>query len=633
MRKTSSLFLLILFSVASTYAQLKVETPPEHEQWVRTNYTKHEYMVPMRDGVKLYTQVYTPTFTKEKLPFLMMRTPYKVSPYNSHEYRKKLGPYPEFDKEGFIFVFQNVRGRFLSEGKFVNMRPHTKQSSAANDTYDTIEWLLKNIPNHNGKVGTRGISYPGFQAAAGMINSHPALKAVMPQAPIADWYWDDMHHHGAFALALAYRFFSFFGEEHDGSQTDWPQMPEYGMADGYDYFMRLGPTKNADEVMFKGQNPFWNKLVAHPDYDEFWQSRNLLPHLKNISANVLIVGGWFDSEDLYGPLQIYKHVEQNNPGINNQIVMGPWSHGGWVRTQGRYLGSWDFQYNTAENYREHIELPFFMKHLKGKGDFQIAEALMFETGSNRWRGFDSWPPAKVEKQRYYLQGDSQLGVKKSEGADHYISDPKNPVPYTAEVTNSWGKNFMGEDQRQFGRRPDVLTYRSPVLEEDVTIAGPITAKLWVSLLGIDDAYQLKTGETALRDADFIVKVIDQFPDEIPGVDEDEDEEGYRKGGTQALVRYEAMRGRYRNDYTKPEGFKAGEVTEVSLPLQDVLHTFKRGHRIVVQIQSSFFPFFDRNPQKYVDNIFKAEAEDYEKVRITIHREGDHASYLEFGLLK
>jgi putative CocE/NonD family hydrolase len=624
------LFLLPL----SGLAQTRVETPPEHTEWVRENYTKHVYRIPMRDGVELYTHVYTPTFIKEKLPFILMRTPYKIGPYNSHEYRKMLGPYPEFDREGFIFVYQNVRGRFLSEGTFVNMRPHKPDSSAANDTYDTIEWLLKNIPNHNGKVGMRGISYPGFQAAAGMINSHPALKAVAPQAPIADWFWDDMHHHGAFSLALAFRFFSFFGIEHHGQATDWPVMPEFGMADGYDFYMEMGPTKNADKLHFKGENPFWNKLVAHPNYDQFWQDRNILPHLNNITASVLVVGGWFDSEDLYGPLEIYKSIEQRNPGISNQIVMGPWSHGGWTRTQGRVLGAWDFQYNTAQNYRDHIELPFFLKHLKDKGSFELAEAFMFETGSNRWRSFESWPP-KVEKASWYFNADGVISRKKgaSEGADHYVSDPDNPVPYTVEVTNSWGKSFMGEDQRQFGRRPDVLTYRSEVLQEDVTVAGPILAKLYVSLLGIDDAYQLDQKRDGKLDADFIVKVIDQWPDEIPGVDRFEDPEGYLKGGTQALVRYEAMRGRFRDSYETPKPFKAGEPTLVELPLQDVLHTFKKGHRIVIQIQSSFFPFFDRNPQKYVDNIFHAEESDYQKLRISLLRTKDQASAIEFGILE
>lgn len=633
-RFSSVSILLFLLLSPNSWAQIKVETPPEHTEWVRKHYTKQEYMVPMRDGVKLYTQVYRPTFSNEKLPFLLMRTPYQIKPYNSHEFREKLGPYPAFDREGFIFVYQNVRGRFLSEGTFLNMRPHTNESSVANDTYDTIEWLLKNIPDHNGRVGTRGISYPGFQAAAGMINGHPALKAVAPQAPIADWFWDDMHHHGAFALALAFRFFSFFGHEHDGTQTDWPERPEYGYADGYDFYLDMGPTRNADALFFKGKNPFWNKLKTHPNYDAFWQSRNLLPHLKNISANVLIVGGWFDSEDLYGPLKIYQHVEKNNPGINNKIVMGPWSHGGWVRTEGRMLGAWDFQYNTAQNYRENIELPFFLKHLKDKGDFQMDEALMFETGANRWRTFDQWPP-KVETSKFLFDeaGGLTQTIPAKAAADHYVSDPKNPVPYTAEVTNSWGKAFMGEDQRLFGRRSDVLTYRSAVLTEDVTIAGPIEAHLYVSLQGMNEDYSLVANDQTLRDADFIVKVIDQFPNEIPGVDKEKDPAGYLKGGTQALVRFEAMRGRFRDSYEQPKAFKPGEPTLVKLPLQDVLHTFKKGHRIVIQVQSSFFPFFDRNPQKYVDNIFEAEADDYEMVRISIHRSEKFPSGIQMGLLK
>ena len=592
---------------------------------IRAHYTKFEYRIPMRDGVRLFTSVYVPNDRSKKYPFLMSRTPYSVRPYGADLYKGALGPSARYEKEGFIFVFQDVRGRYMSEGEFVNMRPHIaskqgKQTDESTDTYDTIEWLLANVRNHNGKVGLTGISYPGFYTSAGMIDSHPALKAASPQAPIADWFWDDMHHHGAFVLPLSFIFFSSFGKKRKGPTTESAGRLEMGTPDGYRYFLDMGPLKNANGKKYlKGEIAFWNEMTKHPNYDEFWQSRNILPHLKNVKAAVMVVGGWYDTEDLYGPLKTYRSVESMNPDTFNMLVMGPWAHGGW-RGEGRKLGDAEFGFKTAHTFRDQVELPFFNHFLKGQGQHRLPEALIFETGANRWRRFDAWPPRARAPRKLYVREKGALSFEPTtaEGpaSDDYISDPSKPVPYTAEITRGWSRPYMAEDQRFAARRPDVLVYRSEVLEEDLTLAGPIQANLWVSTTG--------------SASDFIVKVIDVYPDKVPG-----QKKGAKpdRGGQQTLVRAEAFRGRFRESYEKPKPFTPGEVTKVSFELQDVLHTFKRGHRLMVQIQSTWFPFIDRNPQKYVPNIFEAEEADFIKVTNRIHRSKSHPTHLEIGVLE
>ena len=599
----------------------------ERADYVRAHYSKYEYRVPMRDGTRLYTVVYVPNDVSKTYPFLLFRTPYSVGPYDSDRYRRSLGPSFEFEQDGYIFVFQDVRGRFMSEGAYVNMRPHIddkrgKQFDESSDTYDTIEWLLEHVPNHNGKVGQWGISYPGFYTSAGAIDSHPALKAVSPQAPIADWFWDDMHHHGAFILPLAFNFFSRFGVAREEPTTKWPERFDHGTKDGYQFFLDLGPLSNVNERHFNEEIGFWNDLVAHPNYDDFWQSRNLLPHLNNVTTAVLTVGGWFDTEDLYGPLNTYASIERRNPGTENLLVMGPWAHGGWSRSDGERLGSAEFGFATAEFFREELQLPFFRHHLHDKPAHELAEATVFETGANRWRRFDRWPPAEAQPRRLHLGAAGSLTAAAPSTTkaafDDYVSDPAKPVPYTMEITTRWARDYMTEDQRFAAWRPDVLVYQTEPFEEDVTLAGPIDAELWVSTTG--------------SAADFVVKVIDVYPGRLPGgALDDPDEKGY-PAGRQMLVRAEVMRGRFRESYSEPKPFTPGEVTRLRFRLHDALHTFKRGHRLMVQVQSSWFPFVDRNPQTWVPNIFEAEPEDFVKQTHQVHRSKAYPSRIEFAVL-
>jgi len=598
-------------------------------EYIRANYSKFEYRVPMRDGVRLFTSVYVPNDRPGEHPIMLFRTPYSVGPYGADRYKGRLGPSEPFEKDGYIFVFQDVRGKFMSEGTYDNMRPHIDAKKKktdvdeSSDTYDTIEWLVTNIPHNNGKVGQWGISYPGFYSSAGMIDSHPALAAVSPQAPIADWFWDDMHHNGAFILPLAFDFFSVFGPARPEPTTERAEFFEHGTPDGYQFFLDLGPLSNANERHFEGKIEFWNEFVAHPNYDEFWQSRNILPHLRNVKAAVMVVGGWFDTEDLYGPLETYRAVEKQNPGIFNMLVMGPWSHGGWSRTDGDRLGDAEFGFKTGDWYQENVEHAFFDHFLRGGEKPDLPEALVFETGANRWRRFDAWPPAEVESRSYFMRADGVLSVEPpddkddAQANDDYISDPKKPVPYTMEITTRWAKNYMAEDQRFAAWRPDVLVYRTEPLEDDLTLAGPIRADLWVSTSG-----------TA---SDWIVKVIDVNPDEMPS--SDDSAEGPDRGGQQTLVRAEVIRGRFRNGFERPEPFVAGKVTQVAFDLRDILHTFKRGHRLMVQVQSTWFPFVDRNPQNYVENIFEATEDDFIKVTNRVYRTKAHASHIEVGVLK
>jgi len=595
-------------------------------QYVRDHYVKREYRIPMRDGVRLFTAVYMPRDTSQAYPMLMRRTPYSVRPYGEGYYADPLGPNESFTREGYIFVYQDVRGRFMSEGEFVNMTPHVSEKVSdrdideSSDTYDTIEWLLQNIPNNNGKVGMWGISYPGFYAAASMIDAHPALAAVSPQAPIADWWYDDFHHHGAFFLPHSFRFFAVFGQPRPGPTTQWGEPFEFGTRDGYQFYMDLGPLQNVEDRYFKGRIEFWTEATQHPNYDEFWQSRNILPHLKNVAPAVMTVGGWFDAEDLYGPLQIYRSVEEMNPGVFNTLVMGPWPHGGWARSAGDGLGNVRFGAQTAVFYRENIELPFFEYFLKGKGEPDLPEAYVFETGSNRWRTFEDWPPAGLESGSLYLQEDWGLAFTAARNGrevwDEYVSDPAKPVPFTQDIAIGMTREYMTDDQRFAARRPDVLAYRTEVLEEDVTLAGPILADLWVSTSG--------------SDSDWIIKLIDVFPEDTP--DQAGLRPGMHMGGYQMMVRSEVLRGRFRNSYEHPEPFVPNQPTHVAFELQDIMHTFRAGHRIMVQIQSSWFPLVDRNPQKYVGNIFEAEEDDFIRATQRVYRSSEHPSQLRVGVL-
>jgi hypothetical protein len=590
---------------------------PADFKYIKANYTRSDFQIPMRDGVKLYTIVYAPTDDSQKYPLLMMRTPYSIGPYPKDKYRFSLGPNNLFPREGYIFVYQDVRGCYMSEGTFDNMRPIVadkktpKDIDESSDTYDTIDFLLKNVPNHNGKVGLYGISYPGFYSSAGMVQAHPALKAVSPQAPIADWFFDDFRHHGALFLPHAFNFLSFFGQERPEPTPNrrTAKLVNYGTSDGYKFFLEMGPLKNADAKYFKGRVPYWNELGEHCNYDAYWQARNLLPHLKKVAPAVMTVGGWFDAEDLYGALKTYRAVEKQNPGIFNVIVMGPWAHGQWAG-RGIGLGGVTFGSDTSAFFQKEMELPFFNHFLKGKGENKQPEAYMFETGVNKWRQFDHWPPRETARKRLYFHADGRLGFDppKEDGHDSYVSDPADPVPYTKAKSIGMTREYMTDDQRFATKRKDVLSYQTDVLPEDVTLAGPLLADLRVATSGTD--------------SDWVVKLIDVFPDDAEG----------NMAGYQMMVRSEVIRGRFRNSYEKPEPFVADQPTKVPLELQDTLHTFKKGHRIMFQVCSTWFPLVDRNPQKYVPNIFHADEKDFIRATQRVYRSPEQPTSVQVGVL-
>jgi len=597
---------------------------------VKEHYVKSEHQIPMRDGVKLYTVVYAPKDTSQKHPILMTRTPYGVGPYGADAYRPSLGPSAAFMQEGYIFVYQDVRGTFMSEGEFEDVRPHIpnkkspKEIDESSDTYDTIEWLVKNVPNNNGRAGVWGISYPGFYAATALMEAHPALKAASPQAPIADWFvGDDDHHNGAFFLFDCFGFNMFFGMPRPEPTANQFKSFDYGTPDAYKFFLELGPVANAQTNYFKGKNKYWNDVTAHGTYDQFWQARNVLPHLKKVTPAVLVVGGWFDAEDLYGPLKIYEAIEKNNPGAKNTLVMGPWSHGQWAGGSGDSLGNIRFDSNTSAWYRENVELPFFNFYLKDKGELKLAEATVFRTGANEWKNFDQWPPKDLQPRSLYLREKGALSFDappnpkdSGESFDEYESDPAKPTPYTNTITNSRGSGYMIEDQRFAARRSDALVYETAALGEDLTLAGPITADLFVSTTGTD--------------ADFIVKLIDVYPDNAPNNSPAGPQA--KMGGFQMLVRAEVMRGKFRNSLSKPEPFAPGKPDEVKIALNDVHHTFKAGHKIMVQVQSSWFPLVDRNPQKFVD-IYHATEADFQKATHRVYHSARMSSHLKVGVLK
>ncbi|MEM6292911.1 MAG: CocE/NonD family hydrolase [Myxococcota bacterium] len=592
--------------------------------YIAGHYDKREVQIDMRDGVKLFTSIYTPKDAAGPVPVMLFRTPYSIAPYGEAELPKKLGPSEILARKGWIFVYQDVRGRFMSEGQFVNMTPHQASKTDASvidessDTYDTVAWVLDNVDGHNGRVGQWGISYPGFYSAAGMIDAHPALRAVSPQAPIADWWFDDFHHHGAFFLPHAFNFLAVFGQKRRGPTQDWPPRFEHGTNDGYAFFQALGPLKNANERYFNGEIAFWNDIVAHPNYDEFWQSRNLLPHLHDVAPAVMTVGGWFDAEDLYGPLSIYQAIEEKNPKSTNMLVMGPWRHGGWARTSGRRLGNIDFGEETAPFYQEEIEAPFFEHHLADGPAHDLPEAYVFETGANTWRTFDAWPPATTPTTLYFADGLlAQAKPTARKAFDAYVSDPQTPVPFTEATATGMTREYMTDDQRFASRRPDVLTYQGPVLTEAMTIAGPLTATLHVSTTG--------------RDADFVVKLIDVFPNDATMPDAEGTLQPF--SGYQMMVRSEVIRARFRDGYETPRPMRPGTVETVTLPLQDVLHTFEPGHRVMIQVQSTWFPLVDANPQSWVPNIFEADAEDFRAAEHRVFRDAKHPSNIAFGVLE
>jgi putative CocE/NonD family hydrolase len=620
--------LLALFTAGARAQTNQVNPKPEEvtEAYLREHYTKFEYKIPMRDGVKLFTSIYAPKDDSRPYPLLLTRTPYSLKPYTEDRYPDPGAQLKHYAKEKFIFVLQDVRGRNGSEGEFVHMRPHKPAKAGprdideSTDAYDTIDWLVKNVPNNNSKAGMMGISYPGFYTAAGMIDSHPALKCASPQAPIADWFiGDDFHHNGAFYLPHAFGFFSAFGQKLDDPTREQAKPFDYKTPDGYEFFLKLGPLANADKLHFKGKIEFWNELMEHGTYDEFWQTRDLRPHLKNIKTAVMTVGGWYDAEDLFGPLQIYHEVERNNPGIFNILVLGPWHHGGWSRIDGDKLGHVNFYSKTSEFYRESIELPFLKHFLKDDPKLDLPEAYVFETGTAQWRRYDSWPPQNAREKALYFHDGGRLSFGPPGNApsafDEYVSDPAKPVPFIPNIAIGMTREHMLDDQRFAASRPDVLVYQTDVLEEGVTIAGPIAARLQVSTTGTD--------------SDWVVKLIDVYSGDYPNPATNT--AGVQMGGYQQLVRGEAMRGKFRNSFTKPEPFEPGKVTKVEWVLPDAYHTFRRGHRIMVQVQSSWFPLVDRNPQKFCD-IYHAREEDFQKATQRVYRSPQASSQVRLQVL-
>ena len=581
----------------------------------------------MRDGVKLFTAIYTPKDPTGTYPILLQRTPYSVRPYGPDAFPQELGPSPRFQQEGFIFVYQDVRGRMLSEGDFVNMRPQRSVSGAAvdesTDTFDTIEWLLRNAGRNNGKVGQWGISYPAFYTAVGMLSGHPALKAVSPQAPIVDWFQgDDFHRNGALWLPHAFNFMVSFGKPRPTPSTAWPPPLRHGTSDGYAWFLRLGSTGATRQ--FTADVAFWNEMLDHPDYDAFWQGRNLRPQLKDVRPAVLTVGGWFDAENLYGALQVFKTLDRQSPATDSRLVMGPWFHGGWERSKGDRLGLVQFGADTSDWFQAEVLFPFFMHHLKDAPEPLLAKATVFETGTNRWHRLESWPPKGARSARLFLQPKGQLGFSPPAadgGADSFASDPAKPVPFTEQLAIGMPREYMTADQRFAGRRPDVLVFQTGPLAEDLTLAGPLRPELFVATTGTD--------------ADWVVKLIDVYPDDFRNPDFKEGGSPWERtanpmGGYEQLVRGEVMRGKYRDSLERPQPFAPGQPTRVAWSMNDICHTFRKGHRVMVQLQSSWFPLMDRNPQVFTD-INKARPEDYRPATHTVFHDAARPSGLEVGV--
>ncbi|MCC6461395.1 MAG: CocE/NonD family hydrolase [Saprospiraceae bacterium] len=625
--------LSIFLSLALLPLLLFAQSDNEDAAYIRAHYDKREVLIPMRDGAQLFTSIYTPKDRTKTYPILLKRTPYSCAPYGVDAFVQSFQNM-NLARLGYIFVFQDVRGRYMSEGEFVDVRPFNpaKKSAGdvdeASDTYDTVDWLIGQASGNNGRVGVYGISYPGFYATMTLLAGHPAIKAVSPQAPVTDWFiGDDFHHNGAFMLMDAFGFYSGFGKPRPQPTTAGsPGFSDWGTQDNYAFYLKAGALRNYNQKYLHNGIPFWNDLMAHPDMDAWWQARNPRPHLNNIQPAVLTVGGLFDAEDCFGAWNVYKAIERQNPATcSNRIVMGPWSHGAWGRDSGTRLGNVAFGQATSEYFQKNIELPFFEFYLKDAGALKLSDASVFETGSNRWTQYDRWPPRNTEARTFRFQANGLLAersVTDAKAADTYRSDPAKPVPYTEDVHLGRTREYMTDDQRFAARRPDVLVYETPVLSAALTVTGPLEAQLWVS---IDD--RGAAGPQALLDADFVVKLIDVWPDTLSGK-----ENSVPRSGYQMLVRGEIFRGRYRNSFEKPEGFRRGEIYPVRFELPDIAHTFLPGHKMMVQVQSSWFPLADRNPQQFV-NIYQAGDEAFIPVDISLWRDAAHPSGLVLPVLK
>ncbi len=616
MKKTCLLFVVFFALIfENTFAQ----TIPD---FVKDNFIKIDTMIKMRDGIRLYTIIYVPKDNIEKYPFLLERTPYSCGPYGDTSYAKSIGPNPRLMKEKFIFVCQDVRGRYMSEGVNLEMTPHIKnktkkQVDESSDTYDTVDWLLKNIKNNNGRVGIYGISYPGFYATASLPEAHPAIKAVSPQAPVTDEFeGDDANHNGAFFLMDNFDFMNYFGAERTSPVKEYSKpVFNYFTKDAYSFFKSLGVLKNTQSAKYYNSNcTIWNEYLEHDTYDDYWKARNIRNHLENIKTPTLVVGGWFDAENLFGALKTYQSIESGEANNNCKIVMGPWTHGAWESPEWKQYASHDFKSNTSKTFQDSIETTFFNYYLKDKDSFNVSEASIFETGSNKWTHYNQWPPSNTNNFSFYLNEKNELTkeIGSNNTADEYISDPNKPVPYTNGIYANRNNDYMAEDQRFAYTRPDVLYYQSGILDKDVTITGSISANLNVSITGTD--------------ADFIVKIIDVLPDNEPNFRNAP--KGFQMAGYQRLVRAEVMRGKFRNSLENPEPFEPNKITSVNITLNDVAHTFKKGHKIMVQIQSSWFPLVDMNPQQFM-KIPDADKDDFKKIAVKIF----HNSKINFPLLE
>lgn len=649
---------LLIGFAASLPAQPDSPTQRERElaDYIKDHYTKKEVMIPMRDGIKLFACIYEPKDKKQKYPIMFDRTPYSVGPYGPNNYKGSLGPDELFAREGYIFVYQDVRGRYMSEGVYEDVRPYIpnktgKQIDETTDTYDTVDWLIKNVPNNNGRVGVYGISYPGFYTSMAGIDGHPAVKAISPQAPVSDWFHgDDMHHNGALFLAQNFNFFAFFGQQRPTptGTNDYVKRFPFGTQDGYKFYLEMGGLGNSGELFQQKigmRMRFWDLMMQHPNYDQFWKERNVFPNLKNIHAAVMTVGGWYDNEDLFGALGVYQNIEKQNPGIYNVLVMGPWFHGGWARSDGDWLGTAYFGAKTAIYYREHFELPFFNYFLKDKGDIaEIKEVNVFDTGANQWADLPNWSPTTSTDTPVYLMSDGKLvfgdratGKRPSTGklppagagprtpwVDEYVSDPWNPVPYTEKITLNYPRDFMTEDQRFAATRPDVLVYQTEPLAEDITVAGSLKPELFVSSSGTD--------------SDFVVKLIDVFPDDykLPdGVRPPDDSAAciLKPGGYEMLLRGEPFPARFRDGFEKPLPLRPNVPAKISFVMPGIVHTFKKGHRIMVQIQSTWFPLVARNPQRFMPNYKLGSDADFQKATERIYHSPQYPSQIVLPVWK
>jgi putative CocE/NonD family hydrolase len=604
----AGLLFCLLALIAPVASQNSSQAPPIQPQYKPEYSTYQEVMIPMRDGVRLQTAIFTPIEQKQPLPIMLVRTPYGVPGQERTQTAPRLG-------ERYISVFQNIRGRFKSEGTFVMQRPprekrDPKAINEGTDTYDTIEWLIKNVPNNNGRVGMTGTSYPGWLVTQALLEPHPALKAACEQASPDDMFInDDFHHNGAFRLSYGFEYSALL-ETTKEKNTNF----EFDQYDTYSWYLNLGALSNANAKYFHGKLPTWNDFVEHPDHD-FWRQHSVTEYLKHTTVPTLHVAGWYDQEDFVGPTRIYATLEQTDTEHLNYFVAGPWNHGGWFDDSGRKLGDIDWGSDISRYFSANIYAPFFAHYLHDK-PLQQPEAITFQTGSNQWKSYEQWPPKQgISEKKLYLHANSKLSFDppaEQDAFDSYISDPANPVPYRHRPVNptypapGWPK-WLVEDQRFVEHRPDVLTWQSDPLTDDITVTGDIVADLFAATTG--------------SDSDWVVKLIDVYPEDYQKISEKEAEDGAGPvlNGYELMIADDILRGRYRNNLEKPEPITPNQVTEYKIDLHPNDHVFKKGHRIMVQVQSTWFPLYDRNPQKFVDNIYKTSDADYIKATQKIYR--------------